>query len=217
MSGFFITLEGGEGAGKSSLIRKLEEHLATLLPNETILVTREPGASTIGQPVRDIILSLDNLGRELDPKAEALLFAADRAQHMAEKITPALTNGNIVICDRFIDSSYAYQAVGRDLGDFVLELSTWAISGRVPDLTIIIDIDPVVGLSRKNEQKELNKMEQESIEFHKKVREAFLTLSNSGDPRFFVIDGNQSIEHIYHKAIKKIESQLLNYLNNKKY
>lgn len=216
MSGFFITLEGGEGAGKSSLINKLKDHLSSIIPKEDILITREPGSSTIGQPIRDIILSLDNLGRQLDPKAEALLFAADRAQHMSEKITPVLDKGGIVICDRFIDSSYAYQEVGRDLGSFVSELSNWAISGRVPDLTIIIDIDPIVGLSRKNEQKELNKMEQESIEFHQKVREAFLTLSNRGDSRFFIIDGNQSMEHIYQKAIKKVESQLLNYLNNKK-
>jgi dTMP kinase len=214
MSGFFITLEGGEGAGKSSLINKLQTHLLSLIPNGDILITREPGASTIGQPIRDIILSLDNLGRELDSKAEALLFAADRAQHMSEKITPVLERGGIVICDRFIDSSYAYQEIGRNLGSFVSELSNWAISGRVPDLTIIIDIDPVIGLARKNDQKELNKMEQESLAFHQKVREAFLTLSTSGDSRFFIIDGNQSMEHIYQKAIKRVESQLLNYLNN---
>lgn len=207
MSGLLITLEGGEGAGKSSLLVHIKQYLADQVGSREVIYTREPGSSSIGNAIRELILA--NNGLEIDPKTEALLFAADRAQHMAEKITPALNRGAIVVCDRFIDSSYAYQAVGRGLGDFIMDLSNWAISGRKPDLTIILDIDPKIGIQRKHAQSELNRMEEESLDFHYKVREAFLSLSNSGDSRFYVIDGEKPTEEVGRLARAKLEQLLI--------
>jgi dTMP kinase len=210
MSGFFITLEGGEGAGKSSIIKAIKNHLEEQLRNSNreILYTREPGSSSIGNKIRNIILEVNNDNIKLDSKAEALLFAAERAQHMAEKISPVLDNNGIVICDRFIDSSYAYQAKARGLGDFIQSLSLWTTGGRVPDLTIIIDIEPEVGLQRKNDQKELNKMEQESLSFHRNVREAFLKLATSDDGRFFLINGLLPLEEVVNLVLAKIKIEM---------
>lgn len=209
MSGLFITLEGGEGAGKSSIITALKEHFQNNASiQKPIVFTREPGSSSIGRTVRETILGLDGSEILLSPKAEALLFAADRAQHMEEIIFPTLEKNGIVICDRFIDSSYAYQGIARELGGFVKELSLWAISERVPDLTILIDIDPKVGIERKNTQKELNKMEQESLEFHQTVREAFLKLAAEEKTRFVVINGEEPLDKIINQVISKIESML---------
>jgi dTMP kinase len=208
MSGLLITLEGGEGAGKSSLLVHIKQYLAETLGDREIVYTREPGASSIGNSVRELILA--NNGLEIDPKTEALLFAADRAQHMAEKITPALDRGAIVVCDRFIDSSYAYQAIGRGLGNFIVELSNWAISGRKPDLTIILDIDPKVGIQRKHAQSELNRMEEESLEFHYKVRDAFLSLAEEEDDRFYLIDAEMPTEEVSRLAKVRLEQLILN-------
>lgn len=207
MQGLFITLEGGEGAGKSSLIKNIASFLEAKFgqAGPEILFTREPGSSSIGTPIRELILGMGDSAVTLDPKAEALLFAAERAQHVAEKIAPTLAKEGIVICDRFIDSSYAYQAKARGLGDFIKDLSSWTIANRNPDLTIIIDIDPELGLQRKHNQKELNKMEKESLDFHKKVREAFLDLDKSSDPRFFLVDGSKSADEVSEIVLNKIE------------
>jgi dTMP kinase len=206
MPGLLITLEGGEGAGKSSLLGHIKQYLTSRAPNKEIVYTREPGSSSIGDAIRKLILSND--GTEIDAKTEALLFAADRAQHMAEKISPALDRGAIVVCDRFIDSSYAYQSVGRGLGEFIVELSAWAVSGRDPDLTIILDIDPKIGIERKYAQAELNRMEEESIEFHYKVREAFLSLANKGNDRFYVINGEMPTDDVARLAEARLEQLL---------
>jgi dTMP kinase len=210
MSGFFITLEGGEGAGKSSIIKSIKSNLDKELVTSSreILYTREPGSSSIGNKIRNIILEVNNDNIQLDAKAEALLFAAERAQHMAEKISPVLDNNGIVICDRFIDSSYAYQAEARGLGDFIQNLSLWTTGGRVPDLTIIIDIDPEVGLQRKNDQKELNKMEQESLDFHRSVREAFLRLASSDETRFFLVNGSLPLSEVVTLVLDKIKAEM---------
>lgn len=207
MSGFFITLEGGEGAGKSSIVKAVKTHLDKRLENSNVetLYTREPGSSSIGDKIRNIILEVNNDNIQLTKKAEALLFAAERAQHMTEKILPVLNNNGIVVCDRFIDSSYAYQAEARGLGDFIQNLNLWTTEGRIPDLTIIIDIDPEIGIQRKNDQKELNKMEQESLDFHRQVRQAFLKLGNSGDARFFLIDGTLPLSEVVTLVVDEIE------------
>lgn len=211
MSGFFITLEGGEGAGKSSIIREIKKYLDKRLAdsNLEILYTREPGSSSIGDKIRTIILEVTHEQIELDAKAEALLFAAERAQHMAEKIFPVLNQNGIVVCDRFIDSSFAYQAEARGLGSFIDTLSLWTIDSRVPDLTIIIDIDPEIGIQRKNDQKELNKMEQESLEFHRNVRRAFLKLASSNQDRFFLVDGSMPLAEVSKLITAKLELALL--------
>jgi dTMP kinase len=204
MSGLFITLEGGEGAGKSTFLEGFIPLLQELVPSDRhMLVTREPGASSIGSTVREILLSEN--GRPISPETEALLFAADRAQHMSEKIQPMLNAGGVVVCDRFFDSSYAYQGVARGLGNFILDLSLWAIKGRIPDLTILLDIDPEVGIQRKHEQKELNRMEMESLEFHRSVRQSFLDLADKEPSRFLVIDATLPKAEILKIAIEEVK------------
>lgn len=205
MSGLFITVEGGEGAGKSTFLQGFLPKLKELVSEDiNILLTREPGSSSIGPKVRELLLA--DGGLPLTPETEALLFAADRAQHMSEKIEPILSAGGIVVCDRFLDSSYAYQGVGRGLGEFILDISIWAIKGRMPDLTILLDIDPEEGIKRKHDQQELNRMELESIEFHKMVRESFLDLAKKNISRFIVIDATLPKNDIVEIALDKVKS-----------
>lgn len=207
MSGLFITLEGGEGAGKSTFLRNLMPQLEQLNhSHREILITREPGSSSIGDKLREILLS--DSGTPISAETEALLFAADRAQHMSEKIEPVLANNGIVICDRFMDSSYAYQGVARGLGSFITDLSVWAIKGRKPDLTILLDIDPVIGIQRKHDQKELNRMELESIDFHRQVRDSFLEIAGQEPERFLVIDATLPEDKIVSLSIQRIKQHL---------
>ena len=204
MSGLFITIEGGEGAGKSTFLEGFLPILGNLDNKREILLTREPGSSSIGAEVRNLLLSEST--NSLSPRTEALLFAADRAQHMEEKIFPALNRNAIVVCDRFIDSSYAYQAVARGLGNFIKDISLWAIEGRKPDLTILLDIDPEVGIRRKHDQKELNRMELESIDFHRSVRESFLSIAQEEPTRFLVINAELPKEEILRVATEKVKT-----------
>lgn len=207
MSGLFITLEGGEGAGKSTFLRNLMPQLEQLNhSHREILITREPGSSSIGDKLREILLS-DSV-TPISAETEALLFAADRAQHMSEKIEPVLAKNGIVICDRFMDSSYAYQGVARGLGSFITDLSVWAIKGRKPDLTILLDIDPVIGIQRKHDQKELNRMELESIDFHRQVRDSFLEIAGQEPERFLVIDATLPEDKIVSLSIQRIKQHL---------
>lgn len=190
-SGMFVALEGGEGAGKSSLIRLLHDKISSRFPELEVVITREPGNSSIGQSVRDLLLH--NSGKVI-PQAEALLFAAERAQHVHEIIKPALDRGALVICDRFTGSSVAYQGVARGLGaEEVSSISAFATGGLTPNRTYILDVDPRIGLARKHDQKELNSMETESLEFHYRVREAFLELSRQ--PNALLIDANNDLEN----------------------
>lgn len=188
--GIFIALEGGEGAGKSSLIKLLHDKISGRFPALEIIVTREPGSSSIGTSVRDLLL---HNNEKVIPEAEALLFAAERAQHVYEIIKPALERGALVICDRFIGSSVAYQGIARGLGaENISSISAFATGGLTPDRTYILDVDPKIGLARKHDQKELNSMETESLEFHYAVREAFLELSRQ--PNTLLIDANNALE-----------------------
>lgn len=197
MSGLFIVFEGGEGAGKSSLIKAIDSKFREELPNVSIVLTREPGGSRIGTAVRDIIL---HSSPPVSPRAEALLFAAERAQHVEDVIAPALALGKIVLCDRFVDSSIVYQGVARGLGSAEVEsLSTFAAPSLNPDMVILLDIDPEVGIRRKEEQKELNNMELESLEFHKQVREEFLNLA-SNRKNMFVLDASRSQQEVADEA-----------------
>ena len=195
--GIFVTLEGVEGTGKSTLTARLLAELIVLgIP---AVATREPGGSSIGGTVRSILLRSDSDIPPLTDRAEALLFAADRAQHVAEFIQPSLDAGNIVLCDRFIDSSVAYQGVGRSLGaKTVRDISLWATNGCLPDLTFLVDLDPAVGISRKAVE-EVNRMENEPLEFHNKIRKAFLKFAEEKDTEtvWYVVDGTQSLETVY--------------------
>ncbi|WP_342507641.1 dTMP kinase [Sporosarcina sp. FSL K6-2383] len=170
--GVFITFEGPEGAGKTTVIAELYNRLK--VEGRDVLLTREPGGIRIAEKIRDIIL--DNHHQEMDAKTEALLYAAARRQHLAEKVMPALHGGSIVLCDRFVDSSLAYQGHGRGLGiDEVLSINEFAIGNTMPDLTVFFDIDPEIGLARisKNDEREQNRLDKESLDFHRKVYEGY--------------------------------------------
>lgn len=190
MGGIFIAFEGGEGSGKSTQTRILQSWLEEKgLP---VLLTREPGGTALGWQLRHILLDLSS--NEVALKTEALLFAADRAEHMAKVIQPALSRGDVVISDRYVDSFIAYENGGRQLhSDDVLRISRWATDALVPDLTILLDIPPKSGLSRRGE---LDRMESQPIDFHERVRASFLELASSEPDRYLVVDAEQPSEEI---------------------
>lgn len=201
LPGLFITLEGGEGVGKTTIVPQLAAALQRI--GDEVVTTREPGHGAIGQAIREILLLSANTN--LDPRTEALLFAADRAQHVSELIRPALQRGATVLCDRYIDSSVAYQGHARGLGtDQIAYLSDWGTDGLTPDLTILIDLDPAVGLSRKSRQNQTNRMEDEKLSFHTAVRAGFLALAKTQPSRFSIINGDQSIETIQEAILQVV-------------
>jgi len=188
--GLFIALEGGDGAGKSTQGRLLRAWLEGL--GHTVVVTREPGGTDFGRTVRALVLHGDHVA----PRAEALLFAADRAHHVETLIRPALGRGEVVITDRYMDSSIAYQGAGRDLGvDEVRELSLWATGGLVPALTVLIDLPAAVGRARRGGVHD--RLEAEADHFHGAVRKHFLALADADPDRYLVVDGELPPEQIH--------------------
>ncbi|MEY2965016.1 MAG: hypothetical protein RLZZ228_829 [Actinomycetota bacterium] len=186
----FIVFEGGEGAGKSTQSRALADYLEAR--GHRVRRTREPGGTPAAEAVRAILLDPDNAG--LDDRAEALLFAAARGDHAARVIRPALDAGEIVISDRYLDSSVAYQGVARALGaERVADLSLWATGGLVPDLTIVLDVDPALGLARVVGPDHL---EAEPVEWHERVRQAFLDIAARTPDRYLVLDGSRPAEDL---------------------
>lgn len=187
LPGLFIAFEGGEGAGKSTQEGLLAELLVAR--GATVVRTREPGGTAAGEAIRHVLLSPDYEG--LDPRAEALLFAAARGEHVARVVRPALAQGAVVICDRYLDSSVAYQGVGRGLGvERVRDLSLWAAHGLLPDLTVLLDVDPEVGLARFAER---DRLEAEPLAYHQAVRQGFLDLAAAEPHRYLVVpaDGDR--------------------------
>ena len=202
MRGLFIALEGGEGAGKSTQGWLLTEHLRAR--GLDVVHTREPGGTPAAEAIRAVVLSPEFTG--LDMRSEALLFAAARGEHAARVIRPAVERGSIVVCDRYIDSSVAYQGVGRDLGaDAIRELSLWATQDLVPDLTIVLDIDPTIGLTRVEEP---DRLEAEPVEYHLRVRQAFVDLAMAAPERYLVIDANQAVDAIAAAINARVEPLL---------
>lgn len=190
MTGFFIALEGGEGAGKSTQERRIADYLVGR--GKTVVRTREPGGTPAAEAIRNVVLSTEFAG--LDDRAEALLFAAARGEHVARVIRPALERGDVVLCDRYLDSSVAYQGYGRELGpDTVRDLSLWATRGLLPDLVVVLDIDPRRGLSRV---KDPDRLESEPIAYHEAVRAGFLDLASRDPERYLVVDASQSLSQI---------------------
>ncbi|MDA3021976.1 MAG: dTMP kinase [Actinomycetota bacterium] len=180
--GALIAFEGGEGAGKSTQEHLLAEHL--IAAGHEVVRTREPGGTPAAEAMRNILLSPQFVG--LDARSEALLFAASRGDHVARVIRPALDRGAVVVCDRYLDSSVAYQGYGRDLGaEKVRDLSLWATNNLLPDLTIVLDIDPLLGLTRITDP---DRLEAEPIDYHVRVRAAFLEIANTDPGRYLVID-----------------------------
>lgn len=203
----FITLEGPEGSGKTSAIKKVVERLKSL--GYSIIETREPGGTPIAEQIRNVILDVKNTS--LDPRAEALLYAASRRQHLVEKVWPAIKEGKIVICDRFIDSSLAYQGGARNLGiDNIVNINMFATEDTWPDLTLLFDIEPEIGLKRiaSNSNREVNRLDLEKLEFHKMVRNTFLQLANRYPKRYVVIDASKSIDEVANDAFNAIIAKL---------
>ncbi|MFA6241785.1 MAG: dTMP kinase [Candidatus Hydrogenedentales bacterium] len=191
--GCFITFEGVEGCGKSTQLVLLKEYLAS--QGREVEVTREPGGTPIAEAIRRVLLDPNN--HALTPVAEVLLYAAARAQHVAERIRPALEAGKIVLCDRFADSTTAYQGAGRALPEATIAaLHRIATEGVWPELTIILDIDPEIGLERAAARRGLDRIENESIEFHRRVRAGFLSLARIEPDRVVLVDGARSVEAV---------------------
>lgn len=203
--GVFIVFEGGEGVGKSTQAARLAESLRQR--DVRVTVTREPGATRIGQQVRRIVLDSD--GTDLTPRAEALLFAADRAHHVDTVIRPALEAGEVVLSDRYVDSSLAYQGAGRALPvDEVRRLSRWATGGLEPDLTVLLDTDPEVGLSRARGRSVADRLEGESLDFHRRVRTAFRMLAEANPDRYVVVDATGDPEQVARAVLNAVEGVL---------
>jgi dTMP kinase len=204
LAGTFVALEGGEGAGKTTQLRLLEGWLVE--QGHDVVVTREPGATRAGARIRALLL---DPASSLSPRAEALLYAADRAQHVAEVVRPALRRGGVVISDRYVDSSLAYQGAGRELErDDVARLSRWATGGLVPDLVVLLDVDPAVGLRRAREQGAPDRIEAESLAFHERVRHGFLDLAAQAPQRYLVVDAAADAD-VVHAAVRRRLSPLL--------
>ncbi len=191
-AGLFISFEGVDGAGKTTQVNLLADYLRTL--GREVVVTREPGGTALGTQIRAMLLTA-NLGEEISPRTEALLFAADRAQHVSEVVRPALERGAIVITDRYLDSSLAYQSGGRELtADDIRNLSMWATNNLLPARTYLLDIDPRASHTRLEHAED--RMESAGDDFQQRTRTAFLELAAAQPQRFRVIDAQQSVEKI---------------------
>lgn len=191
--GLWITLEGGDGSGKTTQSNLLATWLEQ--SGRTVVRTREPGGSEVGQLIRDIVLHHRG---DIAPRAEALLYAADRAHHVATVVRPALARGEIVLQDRYLDSSVAYQGAGRVLdATEIRDLSLWAAEGALPDLTVLLDLDPATARTRLDSaDKPFDRLEAEKEAFHARVRDAYLELARAEPARFLVIDAAASPERI---------------------
>ena len=200
--GFFVTFEGGEGVGKSTQIELLKAELIKI--GKTVVTTREPGGTTAAEAIRLVLLG--NQYQDLSDRSEALLFAAARADVVKNVIDPALAAGSVVLADRYLDSSVAYQGIARNLGELeVKALSLWATRGLLPDLTVVLDLDPTIVMSLVSQP---DRLESLAIEFHIKVRAAFLHLAQLEPTRFLVVDASQSTQEISELIFAKVKSRL---------
>ena len=203
----FITLEGPEGSGKTTAVKEAVSKLQEM--GYQIVQTREPGGTPISEQIRNVIL--DKANTAMDPRTEALLYAASRRQHLVEKVWPAVKEGKIVICDRYLDSSLAYQGGARGLGvEEILNVNLFATENTWPDLTLLFDIDPQVGLARiaSNADREVNRLDLEKLDFHNKVRATFLQLAKRYPDRYVIIDANQSKEKVASDTLTAILARL---------
>lgn len=201
--GLFISLEGIDGSGKSTITALVKDHFEAL--NQPIIVTREPGGNVIAEKIRDIILDKDN--HTMDDRTEALLYAASRRQHLIEKILPALDEGKLVVCDRFVDSSIAYQGYGREIGaQAVKDINAFAIEGHMPTLTIFLDVDLEVGLSRVDTRGEMDRLETSGKDFFERVYNGYQEIMADNE-RVVKIDANRELEAVVKDVIEIIESR----------
>ena len=202
MKGKFITFEGCDGCGKSTQLKLLSEYLSKKgIPH---VFTREPGGGKISEASREILLNGKNA--EMTDECEALLYAAARVQHLHDKVSPALAEGKLVICDRYVDSSLAYQAYARGLGeDFIRKINAYALENYLPDATVFIDLTPADAFKRKHGADENDRLEQAGMAFHERVYAGFDKLASTETERFIRIDGKQTPDEIFAQVIKALE------------
>lgn len=206
MKGYFITLEGPDGSGKTTVAKYLCEKLTS--DGYEVVHTREPGGIDIAEQIRNVILDPKNTA--MDEKTEALLYAASRRQHLVEKVLPAVKEGKIVICERFVDSSLAYQGFGRQLGfDDVLGINLFAIDNTFPDLTIYLDVDEKTGLDRLKNRTFKDRLDQESIDFHHRVNEGYQEIIKRFKDRIKLVDASKTLNEVV-EATYRIVTDLIN-------
>ena len=204
MKGKFITFEGCDGSGKSTQLKKLSEYLdAHGIPH---VFTREPGGGKISESIRQILL--DGKNQEMTDECEALLYAAARAQHLKDRVQPALAEGKLVVCDRYVDSSFAYQAYARGLGvEFVEKINAFALSEFLPDVTVFINLSPEDAFKRKHGADENDRLEQAGLAFHNKVYAGYCALAEKYPDRIVSVDGKQSVEEIAAQVISALKEK----------
>lgn len=202
----FITFEGGEGSGKTTIIKMLMEKLNQKGINA--VVSREPGGSQISEQIRNVILNIDN--KNMDYMTEALLYAASRCQHLKEIVWPNIEKGNLVVCDRYLDSSLVYQGCARGLGiEKVYDINMNATNGFLPDLTIYLDVTPEVGLKRiQSNNRDVNRLDLEKMTFHEEVRKGYLKIADMFPQRIVKIDATRSVEEVYRDVEEAVFSRL---------
>lgn len=206
--GLLITFEGGEGAGKTTLMESIVKELKA--QGKEVLKTREPGGTQLGEQIRSLLLHQTN---PVSPYAELGLFLASRAQHIAEVIRPALLDGKIVLCDRFNDSSIVYQGVGRGLGvDQVRAFCHFMSQGVIPDLTLYLDVSPEKGLARLQGTREQDRIESETLDFHQKIRRAYLAIQKTDPNRFCTLNAEAPPVVVFQEAMKRIHSFFLRHV-----
>jgi dTMP kinase len=205
MAGLFLTFEGGDGSGKTTQINRLVAWLES--QGQTVVLTREPGGTDLGVELRTIVMHRKGF---IAPRAEALLYAADRSHHIHTLVRPALERGDIVVQDRYLDSSVAYQGAGRVLDpDEVRELSLWGTERLMPDLTVLLDVPASVAKARQAaEDRDYDRLEAEAEEFHTRVRESYLALAEAEPGRFLVVNGELPIEEIHQVIITRVSDLL---------
>lgn len=212
--GIFITIEGPDGAGKTSLIQVLAPMIEKASKQELVL-TREPGGIPIAEKIRTIILDPKHM--EMDERTEALLYAAARRQHLVEKVIPALNRNAIVLCDRFVDSSLAYQGAGREIGmSEIASINEFACDGLTPDVTLYIDVESELGLERISKGRkttEVDRLDNEALDFHKKVRAGYLELVKDNPDRILTIDGSLSIEEVANTCFNRLKERFPEFIN----
>ena len=202
--GKFITFEGCDGCGKSTQLKMLSDYLTK--ENVPHIFTREPGGGKISEAIREILLSGKNA--EMTDECEALLYAAARVQHLSDRVEPALTKGELVICDRYVDSSLAYQAYARGLGvEFIGGINAFALTNYLPDVTIFIDLTPEAAFKRKHGADENDRLEQAGMAFHKRVYEGYKKLAQENPNRFVCVDGNMTPQEIFEEIVRVLKQR----------
>lgn len=203
--GLFITFEGCEGSGKTTVSKYLYNRLKD--EGYDVIYSREPGGVDIAEQIRAVILNVNNTA--MDPRTEALLYAASRRQHLAEVVLPALNEGKIVLCDRFVDSSLVYQGYARGIGiDKVWELNQFAIDDCMPDMTLYYDVDVEIGLARVRSRGELNRLDSENVEFHKSVRHAYQLIAEKYPERIVTVDSNQCLQTVEEESYRLLKNRI---------